>query len=306
MLPAMLPAKARALGAVGESWLSGLPDLLGDIATRWDLTDLVPLEGGTEAFVATARRLDGSRVVLKLGLPVDGFGTEVDTLVRARGNGYVQVLAHDPVRSAVLLERLGRSLDRSGLTPPDQLATLCRLLPQAWAVPRPADGGRLLDKASQLASDVETAWLGLGDPAPLQVRDQALRYADRRARAFREDRCVVVHGDAACANALQVLSPRDGAVTGYVFVDPDGFVGDPAYDVGVALRDWCRELTASPDSRGTLQTWCRLAADASGCRADELWEWAFLERVSTGLYCLELGAVQVGRAFLDTAAALAR
>jgi streptomycin 6-kinase len=56
-----------------------------------------------------------------------------------------------------------------------------------------------------------------------------------------------VHGDAAAANVLQVLAPREGAETGFVLVDPDGFVGDPAYDLGVALRDWCPQLLASGD-----------------------------------------------------------
>jgi len=298
----MLPAKARALGAVGESWLSALPELVREVAARWDLADLTALDGGTEAFVARARRGDGSQAVLKLGLPGDGFATEVDTLLRARGNGYVQVLAHGPDLGAVLLEPLGRPLDRTGLAPSEQITTLCRLLPSAWAVP--VDGGLLLDKAARLAASIESMWGALEDPASVPVRDQALAYAERRGRSFREDRCVVVHGDAACANALEVLSPRTGAETGFVFVDPDGFVGDPAYDVGVALRDWCGELAASRDPGATLQAWCRLAAAAAGCGADEVWEWAFLERVSTGLYCLELGAEEVGRPFLDVAATL--
>jgi streptomycin 6-kinase len=304
VLPAMLPAKARALGAVGESWLSDLPHLVRDVAARWDLGDLVAFEGGTEAFVAMARRSDGSQAVLKVGLPGDGFATEVGTLLRARGNGYVQVLAHEPDLHAILLEPLGRSLDRSGLAPAEQIALLCRLLPSAWAVPRPVAGGHLLDKAARLAASIEAMWAALDGPAPLTVRDQALAYAERRGRSFSADRSVVLHGDAASSNALAVLSPRAGAGTGFVFVDPDGFVGDPAYDVGVALRDWCGELAAERDARGLLRRWCRLAADLSGLDAQEVWEWAFVERVSTGLYCLELGAEEVGRPFLDAAVAL--
>jgi streptomycin 6-kinase len=303
-LPALLPAKARALGAAGAAWLHGLPGLVRELEERWDLIVLEPLEGGTEAFVATVRRHDGSDAVLKVGLPVEAFGVEVDTLLRADGTGYVRVLAHDRDRTAVLLERLGRSLDQTGLSPSQQLATLCRLLPHAWTVPRPADGGVPVDKAAELSSFIESTWGQLGEPASVSVRDRALRYAQRRGRALDADRCVVVHGDAAASNALEVPAPRDGAETGFVFVDPDGFVGDPAYDVGVALRDWCAELSASEHPRSTAMEWSRLLADGSGRDPDEVWEWAFVERVSTGLYCVALGADDAGRAFLTTAEAL--
>ena len=35
----------------------------------------------------------------------------------------------------------------------------------------------------------------------------------------------------------------------YVFEDPDGFLAEPAYDLGVVLRDWCTELLAARDAR---------------------------------------------------------
>ncbi len=32
-----------------------------------------------------------------------------------------------------------------------------------------------------------------------------------------------------------------------------------------------------------------------------IWEWGYLERVSTGMYCLAFGAAERGQPFLDTA-----
>ena len=46
-----------------------------------------------------------------------------------------------------------------------------------------------------------------------------------------------MHGDPHPGNLLAVR-PRQGAPKGWCFVDPDGFVADRAYDLGVALRDW--------------------------------------------------------------------
>ena len=64
---------------------------------------------------------------------------------------------------------------------------------------------------------------------------------------------------------------RPGAETGFVFVDPDGFIGDPAYDLGVALRDWCPQLLASEDPLSLARRYCRLLAGSSGLHEQAIW-----------------------------------
>ena len=114
---------------------------------------------------------------------------------------------------------------------------------------------------------------------------------------------VAVHGDPHPANLLQVPSPRAGAASGWCFVDPDGFVADRAYDLGVALRDWSSHVEA-PGGRARLEGWCELLAARSGVDATRIWEWGFLERVSTGLYVRSFGAERAAEPFLRTAALL--
>jgi streptomycin 6-kinase len=134
------------------------------------------------------------------------------------------------------------------------------------------------------------------------VVDRALACATSRD-ADPPHRWVVLHGDAAAANCQQVRAPRPGAPAGHVFVDPDGFLGDPTYDLGVALRDWSDQLLAG-DAAGTLRRWCRLVADRSGLDATAIEEWAYLERVSTGLFALDLGAEALARPLLRSAEVL--
>jgi streptomycin 6-kinase len=200
-----------------------------------------------------------------------------------------------------LLEALGPSMDKLELAPELQLETLCRLLRQAWEVPRALTGrfASPKDKAAELHQMVTQQWDDLDAPCSPRVLAQALLFAERRAATFDPDRCVVVHGDAAPANALQVLVPRAGAESGFVFVDPDGFIGDPAYDLGVALRDWSPQLLASDDPLSLARRFCGVLADGSGVDEQEIWEWGFLERVSTGLYLQSLGSVD--RSHLDSA-----
>jgi streptomycin 6-kinase len=296
--------RAEALGAVGEAWLAGLPDLIADLERRWSVrVDRQPLSGGTAAYVARARTGDGLEVVLKLGVPDPDFADEVGTIDRARGRGYVRLLAHDAERYAMLLEALGPSMTTLDMAPEGQLETLCHLLRQAWEVPRATTGrhASAVNKASDLHEFVQRHSSDLDRPCSEQVLAQALLFAGRRAAALDPDRCVVVHGDAAAVNALAILAPREGAETGFVFVDPDGFIGDPAYDLGVALRDWCPQLLASDEPLSLARRYCRLLADGSGVDEQAIWEWGFLERVTTGLFVRSLVGNDQDQPHLDTA-----
>ncbi|HVD27933.1 MAG TPA: aminoglycoside phosphotransferase family protein, partial [Mycobacteriales bacterium] len=267
----------------GDRWLADVPATIAALEDRWGITVGERLAGGTASYVATAVTATGEQVVVKISVPGVDFGREVRTLRAAAGRGYVRLLAADLDRNAALLEPLGGSLSGSGLPPERQLAVLADLLPLAWAVP--PDRLAPTDKAAELAEFV-------GAFGRSAVVDEALRCAGRRSAAYDPDRCVVLHGDAAAANVLR--RPGDG----WVFVDPDGFVGDPAYDRGVAVRDWCAELLAAVDPRPLLRSYCLVL----GGDPDATWDWGFLERVSTGLYVASLGGD--GGPHLDSAARL--
>ena len=73
---------------------------------------------------------------------------------------------------------------------------------------------------------------------------------------------------------------RKGAESGFVFVDPDGFLAEPACDCGVVLRDWCIHLLAG-NTVPLAQRYRGLLAGHTGVEETAIWEWGFLERVST-------------------------
>ncbi|MEU3737764.1 phosphotransferase [Streptomyces sp. NPDC032198] len=301
--------KAHSMGALGERWLTELPALLGDLERRWSIGVGAPLPGGTTSYVARARTREGRDAVLKVSLPAPDFAGQVRTLRLAEGRGYARLLAHDLGRHAMLQEALGPSMDRVGLAPRQQIETLCVMLRSAWRVPRAAEltVDPAEEKARTLGDLVARLWESLGRPCSERVVTRALAYAGRRAAAFDPGRCVVVHGDPHPGNALRVLAPRAGADAGFVFVDPDGFLADPAYDLGVVLRDWCAELRGRDRvaAGSLLRSYCALLADRTGVDGQAVWEWGFLERVSTGLFVLGFGAEELGRPFLDTAELLA-
>lgn len=290
--------RLAALGAEGAAWTAALPGLLADLEQEWSLTIERGLPGGSASYVARVRTADGGRAVVKVAVTAEGWPEQVETLTRAGGRGYVRLLRSDPGRRAVLMEDLGPALSRRGRSVPDQLRVLADTLALAWQVPGCSSGR---DQAADLARLLRQAWERLDRPCPVRVVDQALAYAEQRSAEAAPD-LVVVHGDPHPDNLLAVPTARAGSETGFVFVDPDGFVADRAYDLGVALRDWSSRLLG-PDARAVAESYCALLAERSGVDAQRIWEWGFLERVSTGLYLLDVvGAPDhVARPFLASA-----
>lgn len=288
------------LGALGEEWLAELPRLIADIERAWSISIVRSMLGGTAGYVALVRTGDKQDAVLKLAIPDEEFSKEVHTLARAEGRGYVNLLAYDITRYAMLQEALGPSIAELELAPEHALRLLTSTLKQAWQVPQQADLNVISsdEKAEGLFKIVDA--LSIKYPCPQSVITRALTYAQSRINAFDISRFVILHGDPHPANALKIPKPRTGAESGFVFVDPDGFIGDPAYDLGVVLRDWSSQLLAAKDPLNLAHTYCRLLASESGIDENAIWEWSFLERVSTGLYCASLG-LDIAQQFLESA-----
>lgn len=258
------------------------------------------MPGGSASYVVRARTRAGAERVVKVVLPDPTLADEARVLAAADGHGYVLLHDRAPEHSALLLESLGDPLDRLPADPEHKLRVALGVLAEAWQLPAGAATGEA-DPAPRLRAGVVERDRRLGRPTDPRVLRTALDCADEVA-GWAGPR-VVAHGDPHPANVLRVREPRPGAPGGWVLVDPDGVLADPAYDVGVLLRDWCSHLRG-PDAHRRLRHWCDLAAEATGTDADRVWAWAFLERVSTGLYVSDFGATRVGRPFLDSARAL--
>ena len=306
VVPERVRLRAEQSGPQTRQWLEDLPGLLAELEQAWELSIGQPLSGGSSAYVAPVKTASGN-AVLKIAMPSRhgpyGFQQEIDTLIRANGHGYVRVFKFDYERRALLLEQLGLSMLDSKLEPKQAIQLLSKTLQQAWLVPAGADQTlhALEYKAQTLAQLISELWNKLERPCSEKIVSQALEFARRRMDAFDLERCVVVHGDPHPANALLVRAPRAGAESGYVFVDPEGFLCEPEYDLGVVMRDWNEELLAADDPLALAHDYCQLLARESGLDEAAIWEWGFLERVSSGLYIWAYGAREYGQPFLTTA-----
>jgi streptomycin 6-kinase len=106
---------------------------------------------------------------------------------------------------------------------------------------------------------------------------------------------VLVHGDGHGLNALR-------SSTGFKLIDPDGLFAERAYDLAIPLREWSVELLGG-DALAVGRERCAQLGRLTGVDTEAIWQWAFVERVSTGLLLLSLEAEQLGREMLAVAEA---
>jgi streptomycin 6-kinase len=293
ILPEVVRNKAVAAGAAW--WIDALADIVAGLEQEWSITIGRSFDEGTEAFVAEAEMADGTPAVLKVLVPraADVAEREAIVLRLADGDGCPLLHRADPSRGALLMERLGPSMHSLGLPYEHRLPALCDAAARIWR-PAPACGLPTgAEKADWLMEFITTTWDALDRPCPERAVEHALVCAHRRRAAHDDERAVLVHGDVHQWNALR-------AGDGFELVDPDGLLAEAEYDLGVILREDPDEpLAADPMSTANWM------AARCGVDATAIFEWAVVERVSTGLLATQIELQPVGRQMLELADRLA-
>ena len=301
-VPDLVVQRASRNGAAGRKWLEELPRIVAELTGRWQLTLGPAFTGGTAAYVAAVTDSDGRACVLKVAMPLDM--DEPDTFARsvrahqfAAGRGCAELLAHDDAAPAMLLERLGSNLADLDYSIPRILEAITATLQSFWR-PTTADSGLKSgeDQARWLAGYIAGTWDDLGQPCERAVIDHSLVLCDRRASGFDPTRAVLVHGD---AHGWNLLDAGHGA---FKFVDVEGLWSEPEHDLAVAMREYNEPLLAGDTSRLVRE---RAELLATSCDVDPaaVWQWGFIERVSTGLLNMrDFASDAHAAAFLEVAA----
>lgn len=283
--------------------MAALPGIVAELCARWSLRPGAPISGGKWAYVAHVTTADGSGAVLKVSPPDAEFHTPARLMAAADGRGYVRLLAQDASRCALLMEPLGAPLAATGLPVDGMLDVLAATLRQAWRAPC-VPGHTVAaanDKAVGLIGLLDDLWPATGKPCSPQLIAKARGFAERRAAPAAGTEQVACHGDPHPGNLLAVGAPRPGAETGYVFVDPDGLLCDPGYDLGVAMSGWQELVLRADQPVALVRGWSRRLAAATGVDEETVWEWAFVERVTSGLFLMSHGHQDEGRELLASA-----
>ncbi|WP_295702390.1 aminoglycoside phosphotransferase family protein [Lapillicoccus sp.] len=296
-------AEARRRGEMSERDVSGsvahVERALPVVCRDEGLTPDSWFSGGAGMPTLAVTTADGTAAVLKLDQP-GLLDVQAQVMLAADGHGYARVLTWNPSLGALLTERLGDTLWTEARSLEAQTAAILPVLREAWDVPIEV-GSPFVGKAAGLRTILADLGPRYGSGHPWALA-RAEGYAT--ALATSEQPEVVCHGDPHAGNVLR----RGG---GWALIDPDGFVGERAYDLGVVLRDACREIeaaeaTTAGSGAALLDAACHRLGPLAGVDPGRVWRWAYVERVTTGLYLCWHGYPEEAASFLATADLLLR
>lgn len=303
IVPPLVVSRAKSVGAIGEAWLANLDRLVSELEKMWRISVGDTLSGGTHAFVANADGEDGEKYVLKIDMPENfggDFQNSIDALKLADGHGCVKLYAYDLERKACLLERLGKPINQLGYPVYAQLQIICSILQKVWE--SPVTNNRLKSGKESVAwfrRFIGEAWKRLKYPCSQSVIEQAFCYLQAREEALKPDEFVLLHGDAHGGNTL-----KDSSGEGFKLIDPDGIVYEKAYDLGVLMREWIDEYEQEPIKKGKER--CRELHNLTGVSEQAIWEWGYLQTISTAFVLLQAGQKETGEQMLRLSEAWSR
>ena len=243
-LPANLVESVRAdVSSECRDWVAALPDVVGDLVSRWSLELGEPYQpGGQSAWVAPARDPAGRDLVLKVGRRHDEAADEAAGLRAWAGQS--AVLVHDSYAwastSALLLERCrpGTTLAVS-LPEPEQDVVVASLLRQLWHASPDDNSFRSLQAMCDAWADEVWERLSVSPGAldPGLARAGMELFTSLPGTA---DRRVVLCTDLHAGNVLAAQRQP------WLVIDPKPYVGDPTYDVLQHLLNCEERLTVDP------------------------------------------------------------
>jgi len=243
------------------AWLRRLPDLVEELERRWNLTADAPLQGEDPscAYLAAVRCADGTRAVLKIGMPHMEGEHEIQGLRFWDGDPTVRLLTADEGLGAMLLERCQPGTTLRALAENDQDVVIADLLRRLWRSPPTPHPFRPLSTLAQHWSRETLAqserWLDAG-----LVREGLALFQHLPCSATRQ---VLLATDLHAGNVLQAERKP------WLVIDPKPFVGDPAYDVTQHLFNCFERLRSDP------QKTIRKFSDLAGVEHERVRLWTF-------------------------------
>ena len=223
------------------TWLNRLPHAIRELQDRWSLLLGAAFDGsdGSCAWVGPAVRSDGTRAVLKLGMPHMEAAHELQALRFWDGDATVRLLESDTDLNAMLLERCEPGTALRELPEVEQDVVVAGLLRRLWRRPAPPYPFRPLSAMTAHWAD-ETMAATPRWPADGGLIQEGLRLFEELARAAPED--VLLATDLHAGNVLRAQREP------WLVIDPKPFVGDRAYDATQHLFNCKERMLTAPDA----------------------------------------------------------
>lgn len=286
-LAELIPAGYRALladrtadGHVdGPGWLRRLPGILGELLQQWQLQPDGPSRHGHCA-IAVPVLAPAGPAMLKINWPHPEAEHEHLALKKWEGNGAIRLLAADPQRWALLVERADAARDLNS-APLQRACTVIGDLLHQLAVPALPQLATLSEEAGQIAGSI-------GDLATIPRRfiDQARSLAAELVADSGVD-AVLLHTDLHFSNVLASTRPSPSTDDQWLAIDPKPMAAELAFGAAPALWNRWDEVIASRSPRDHLRTRLHWLCEAGGIDEDRAKAWTIVREVQNAVWATE-------------------
>lgn len=211
----------------GRAWLDRLPGLLDECAEQWGLLVGEPFPYASASLALPAKLPEGTRAVLKIQFPHRESELEAAALALWNGEGAVKLLAHDPQRHALLLERCLPGTPLYHLDPNAALDVMISLLPRLWK-PAGAPFRSLAAEAEWWLSYIPERWDQTGRPFESALLHEVITALQTLPLSQGEQ--VLIHQDLHAGNVLR--AEREP----WLAIDPKPLAGEREFGIAALVR----------------------------------------------------------------------
>lgn len=259
---AIPPLLARHCAKTAErrDWLAALPDTVCRLQGRWEISLGSPFDHDyvSCSWVAPATLSDGTRAVLKIGMPHMEADQESEGLRFWDGDAAVRLLESDDAANAMLLERCEPGTSLLSLPETEQDVIIAAMLRRLWRKPPPGKFRPLSALVAHWSDETRKHRASWPDAA---LVDEGLRTFAALAADIPGG--VLLATDLHAGNVLRAQREP------WLMIDPKPFVGDAAYDLTQHLLNCEERLQA--DARGLI----RRVANFAEVDAERVRMWLF-------------------------------
>ncbi|MFC4912652.1 aminoglycoside phosphotransferase family protein [Actinomadura gamaensis] len=265
-------------GEPGSRWIAELPLIVDGLLDRWSCSPDGEVTHGGVGIIVPVRAPAGP-AVLKVSFPHPGNVHEPDAFAAWGGRGAVLLHERADERFAMLLER-ARPSTPAEIGDDDEIIRIAGRLSRRLAVPAPAHLPRLRDRAPAWADQLRKDAEQLPHTMPDRVIGAAIASAEDLAHGQPD---TLVHGDLHPGNILR--ADREP----WLAVDPKGYAGDPAYDVGALLKSRALSLLRADDHARAFNRALDVFAESAELDRDRVHRWAQLHAVQAAFHARRHG-----------------
>lgn len=265
-------------GDSGRKWLDSIPQIIKTYEQMWNLQVLPPYIL-TYNYVAPAKKIDGTKVVIKIGYPGDReFQSEIDALEVFNGEGITKLLEADRKNTVILQKMVKPGIPLSSINDDEKATRILSSIMKKIRKPLPVTHqfttiSEWTKELSEYPHKYKTA-----DNPPIPFK-----YIDMAQKLFEEliassETPVLTHADLHHDNVLS--SDRDE----WLAIDPKGIVAEPMYETAAMTRNPYNKLKDMENIEEILRTRILILSEELEFDPKRIHKWCMAQTILSGVW----------------------